>query len=399
MRALKYLTSDLTVCSIVSLAFMPAARVMLRSFLEFHPGARAALLVLDANLPTETPIPGVRVFTLSEIVTGDLTPYRFGYTPFELSCWAKPRLLNALLAEGHSCCIYLDADILVLSRFDEVLQMLERHSIVLTPHLTSLSNESSASIERELFASGAYNMGFLTIRDDESAKCFLKWWGHRTDTNCFHDIKSGLFVDQKWIDLVPGGFSNVGVLRHRGYNCAYWNLGERAIGEENCAFMVGTDPLRFFHFSGYEGGDKLSRHSEIAVDALPPTLKKLVREYFTRLQLEGWPAFLPSNYAFDRYTDGSAIEAIDRRAYWKVKDALPLGDPFSSSLLGDFLHLYRACDGDVTRACTLYHQPVRAKLYVGWRRAKALLRQLILSLLMKRQSGLLRQRDRSLGAK
>ncbi len=53
------------------------------------------------------------------------------------------------------------------------------------------------------------------------------------------------------MDLTPGLFEGVRVLRDPGYNVAYWNLHERAISLEGGPHVNGL-PLHFFHFSGFD---------------------------------------------------------------------------------------------------------------------------------------------------
>ena len=42
-------------------------------------------------------------------------------------------------------------------------------------------------------------------------------------------MPEGLFVDQRWVDLVPALFDDYVVMKRAGLNVAYWNLHERSI--------------------------------------------------------------------------------------------------------------------------------------------------------------------------
>ncbi len=57
------------------------------------------------------------------------------------------------------------------------------------------------------------------------------------------------------MDMVPGMFAGVRILREPGYNVAYWNLHERAVACTD-PLTVNGEPLHFFHFSGFDP-DKL----------------------------------------------------------------------------------------------------------------------------------------------
>ncbi len=71
--------------------------------------------------------------------------------------------------------------------------------------------------------------GVLALRDDEEARHLLEWWSARCLTQCRVDIARHLFTDQRWMDLAPSFVSRCHILRHPGYNVAYWNLAHRRV--------------------------------------------------------------------------------------------------------------------------------------------------------------------------
>jgi hypothetical protein len=99
----------------------------------------------------------------------------------------------------------------------------------------------------------------------------------------------GLFVDQKWIDLVPGYVSDVHVLRHPGYNVAYWDLGARRISRNGGDVLVNGERLAFFHFSGYNPHAPLrvSRYQNRATFGTRPDILPLFDDYRARLLAHG----------------------------------------------------------------------------------------------------------------
>ena len=62
-----------------------------------------------------------------------------------------------------------------------------------------------------------------------SPTTLLDWWGVRLERDCIVDPERGFFVDQRWIDLVPGMADDFYVLRDPGFNVAYWNLPTRTV--------------------------------------------------------------------------------------------------------------------------------------------------------------------------
>ena len=80
---------------------------------------------------------------------------------------------------------------------------------------------------------------------------FLKWMQSRLYEHCLNDLPSGLYVDQKWLDLAPSFFPGFGLIRDDTANVAYWNLHERPIEFKDGSFHTSGKPIKFFHFSGY----------------------------------------------------------------------------------------------------------------------------------------------------
>jgi len=62
-------------------------------------------------------------------------------------------------------------------------------------------------------AHGTYNLGFLAIRNDTNGRRLAEWWNERLLEYCFDDKTNGIFVDQKWCDLVPAMFDGVMIVR------------------------------------------------------------------------------------------------------------------------------------------------------------------------------------------
>lgn len=97
---------------------------------------------------------------------------------------------------------------------------------------------------------GIFNLGFIAVRNDAEAQRFATWWAERLYDWCHDRLDIGIFVDQKWCNLIPCFFDNVKVLRDPGYNVASWNLSQRklAFSADGEAQMNGK-PLRFYHFT------------------------------------------------------------------------------------------------------------------------------------------------------
>src|SRR5205807_387822 len=78
---------------------------------------------------------------------------------------------------------------------------------------------------------------------------FVEWWCDRVRTGCTNDHPEGMYGDQKWLELAPSICDGVRVLRHPGYNFAYWNAHERPLSCVGGAWTAAGWPLRFVHYS------------------------------------------------------------------------------------------------------------------------------------------------------
>jgi hypothetical protein len=151
------------------------------------------------------------------------------------------------------------------------------------------------------------------------------------------DLSAGIFVDQGWLDLAPGYFEGVQVLRDLGINVAYWNLNERPLAKTpEGRLLVGDSPLTCYHFSSFNPSSPqcLSRHIPTAFAALPPALQELMTGYADQLRRAGWEAAQPEGSAFSKLKDGTVIEPAWREAIRQGR--LPdVRDPFDPDAARD----------------------------------------------------------------
>ncbi len=157
-----------------------------------------------------------------------LDEMRARYNITELNTSIKPFVFSYLfdLHPGEPV-IYLDPDILVTSPLVELNACLDRGAdCVLTPHIVEPA-EFAEMEDRQFLLYGIYNLGFCALRDTPEVRRVVSWWGRRLETHCVIDLANGIFVDQKWADLLPAFIGRTEILRHPGYNVAYWNLSHR----------------------------------------------------------------------------------------------------------------------------------------------------------------------------
>ncbi len=371
--------SALAACTIVSKNYIPFARVLAESFFEHHPQGRFFVLLVDRNEGYVDP--EAERFELLEIEeldnVPDLRSFIFKYTLLECNTAIKPYLLEHLF-ERHELdnLVYFDPDILITGSLDELAALLGRHSIVLTPHLDAPIDDDAWPSELAILQSGAYNLGFIALARSETTARLLPWWQERLYDQCLVRIDQGLFVDQKWIDLVPGIFGGVRragsaqtvgraegeqtvgraggaqtvrraegeqavyILSHPGYNVAYWNLHGRTVTVGEGGPRANGEPLVFFHFSGVEPEtlDQVSKHQDRFTLADVGEAAELFRRYSALVVAAGYHDAKPWPYAFARFDNGVPIPEMARSLYHAQSPARRqrFGDPFAAAGEGSF---------------------------------------------------------------
>ena len=328
-------TARTAVCTIVARNYVPFARTLMGSLRDVHPDwERHVLLADEAGDVSASHAGEFRVVELGELDLPQPRRFLFRYSILELNTAVKPWLLEHLFRDrGYERVVYLDPDIYVYAPLVEVERALDSGSLAcLTPHLTGPLADGRKPSELDILRAGAYNLGFIALARHPALDHFLAWWQSKTEFDCVVDFAGGRFVDQKWIDLVPGMYPDVSILRHEGYNVAYWNLAHRHVKEEDGRILVNGRPLVFFHFSGLDPARPagFSKHQDrYALRDLGET-RRLVLEYRDRVLSNGYEEWRRRSYAFARFADGEPIADEVRSLYRKDPEVQEAGgdDPF-----------------------------------------------------------------------
>lgn len=321
-------------CTIVSSNYLAYARTLCDSFLSFHPSYKFYVLLVD-RLPEGFDASQERfeLVLVEDLGIPNFNSIAFKYGVVELNTNVKPTFLRTLLGRGVDQLIYFDPDILICSAVDLIYDSLITSTIVLTPHCTS-PNDESPYAEVLLLLNGVFNLGFVAVSRTTEAERFLVWWEHRCLTLGFNERWAGLFVDQKWINLVPCFFDPVKILKHPGCNVAYWNLHERTLGKAETSWIVnGTEQLVFFHFSGIsvDGENRISKHTDQFDLTSRPDLAELFADYRGRLIQNGIRNRSSCGYAFGSYSNGVLVNNLQRAAFAANLERFEAENPFDAA--------------------------------------------------------------------
>lgn len=303
-----------TICARNYLAY---ALTLRDSVLRHEPSADFLIFLADDAAASDE----VRNFTvpMEALSIPDLEDMCFRYDVLELSTALKPFCFqHAMKTLGYSQAVYLDPDIQLFGALTEVRNAFaERASCVLTPHLLApLPADGKQPSNLDILSSGTFNLGFAAFADTGESEAFLDWWARELRSHCYSDPSRGMFVDQKFVDFAPSFIGQLSVLRHPGYNVAYWNLAERSLSKTETGWVAGAEPLVFFHFSGVsvKNPGQLSKHQ---TRFLPPDLGpaiELVEAYIAQIIANGHETWSKTPYACGSFEDGSPIPLPVRRA-------------------------------------------------------------------------------------
>lgn len=283
-------TVVVTTCSANHLA---QAKSLGDSLLQYNPSYKLIIGLADkmpAGISKESFLP-YEIVEVHELNIPQFNEMYERYNTFELNCALKSFFLAHAMQRQPDHLLFMDSDMLAFESMAPINELLNSHSILLTPHILSpFPVDNHKPQERDILKAGIFNAGFLGLKNDETGNAFLKWWTSRMVDQCYEKPKWGWVVDQNWLNLVPIYYKNVKELDHKGCNVAYWNLHERAIEKKGNGFVVNkTYPLLFFHFSGYNIAmpEKVSRHqSRYGMNDFP-AVKELFAHYQERLVKNG----------------------------------------------------------------------------------------------------------------
>ncbi len=318
-----------TVCNV---AYLPKALVLADSLFE-HNRIQLKIFLVDRKVSLEVPSECAEIGWIEDANVPSLLELAFKYDITELGTCVKPFLMLQLLKEFEKV-IYLDPDTCVYSSFGQILDDLDRHSIVLTPHYVTPQANSLPDSDVGMMRFGSVNLGFYAVRNTEEGLRFLNWLWDRSFRLGYFETQFGLSTDQKWVSIAPCFFADLHISFNLGYNMAFWNVHERTLTMDPSGMYLvnGQHPLVFFHFSSFDDGNPefLSKRPFSDKPKKRSDLFEVSAAYKTRLDAKKM-LVAPVRYGFDYMSEGEYISPTLRRAYACVVNELPTGhDPFDS---------------------------------------------------------------------
>ncbi len=297
------------ICTVVSCSYIAYAVTLMQSVRDVHPDADR-FIVLANSYRDFTGLDAAAELIFCDDLGFDLIAnMKLWYAAKEFKAAIKPLVFRHMFDRlGFNEVVYIDPDILLFMPMNEVFAGLAEHNVVLVPHMMQPLQDGKEPPDLTVRKSGGYNLGFVGIRNDRSARALIDWWASRCYRDCRVDDAGNMFTDQRWMDLAPAFVPRPLILRHPGYNVAYWNLGHRRVRKAaKGSWLVDDGPLVFFHFSGVNPED-VETSGEVA---------DLCRLYHKRVLANGWLRYSRLSYGFAAFADGRPIE--DAMRHWLLR--------------------------------------------------------------------------------
>ena len=316
-------------------AYLGRALTLLASLRTAHPEWDVCALVVDE------PPPGVLqadllagfdlVLGLHDLGIPRVRAWLFKHDVIEACTAVKGAAMLHLMDAGYDVVIYLDPDIAVFQPLNPVMAALDQAAIVLTPHQASPNRNYWVMRDNELASMrlGVFNLGFIAVCSDGAGRRFAEWWAAQLERACYDDAETGLFTDQRYIDLVPALFDGVAILRDPGCNLASWNLSTRhvAIGLDGDITVNGA-PLRFMHFTKINsvGDIMIERYAGDSIEVLE------LWSWYRRKVAARQPSAIPPGYwHYGCFSNGAPILRAVRLLYRENRDLrAAFDDPYDA---------------------------------------------------------------------
>ena len=298
--------------------YFAQALLLERSFKAHHPDADFHIVLADRRDEAFAErFPDVSITWVEDIGLPNFAAHALRFDVIELSTNVKPHCM-LLLLEAYETAIFIDPDMVAYGFLSPVYEALSDGTIVVTPASTTPILDGHRPDDIEFLRVGVFNLGFIALKRCEEVRRFLRWWSDRCLGEGFHETQSGVFVDQKWVNLAPCYFEGCRILKDPGINMAQWNLHERTLSVVDDRYMVnGTTPLRLYHFSSFDPHrpQAIAKRQARFPEGSRADLAKLLDDYAREVLAAGFDEFSRLEYGFDYFPSGEYVSPTLRRIY------------------------------------------------------------------------------------
>lgn len=196
------------IVTIVDCEHLAEATVAIQSALKFYECDAYAFVATKRKIPE---VSDITWLNFNDVLGDELTELiYYKYSGDNLRWALKPCVLQHLL-KTHEQVIYFDCDCYFVDQWSFIWDEID--PILITPHWRNPTNKFT-------YLHGLYNAGFVGVsKGSEEA---MEWWKELCFWKTERNLEEGLFVDQRYLDLMPIEWG-ANICKHRGINAAPWN--------------------------------------------------------------------------------------------------------------------------------------------------------------------------------
>jgi hypothetical protein len=131
------------------------------------------------------------------------------------------------------------------------------------------------------------------MRKSNNSRLIAEWLSSRLSRYAYSGllrnnekfIKTNLFVDQLWLNLIPIYFDNIIICKDETLNLGHWNLYQGNLSTSNGRYFFDDRPVIITHFSNIpeDNPEIVSRHSSLYIDSPVRVWAILYSDYAKRL--------------------------------------------------------------------------------------------------------------------
>lgn len=264
-----------TFCTIITADYFPKALALYKSLSSYDADVELQLLVVDnkAVADISSHFPKIKTRTIETLADFTLVKElykKYAHISMDNFRWSmKPVFASWLLENSYDKVIYVDCDMFFVKNYRFLLDELDHHGFILTPHWNNADPLFHKESFLSNFTSGIFSAGFFGAGKDGLPA--LRWWANACHFMMGNNISIGVHDDQRYLDIVPVLFETTKIIRHRGCNIGSWNYKESSRSEVNGEVLINKKyPVVFIHFDEMLVSEILKGHDPL----LGPYLKE-----------------------------------------------------------------------------------------------------------------------------
>lgn len=247
-----------TICTIITGDYGHYAMALYDSIKEYNEDIIFSIFISQGKLSTKlenicAKNNKIRVYDEKDVASYEIAKKlkkKYKDTNHDAYRWGlKPVFINHLLSCDFEKVIYVDSDIYFFNDYNFLFSELDDCNVLLSPHWRS----SDPIIDQENFKlnfrDGIFNGGFIAANNQGIQA--MSYWAELCLYNCEVNREQGFYDDQRYLDILPTRFDNVGYIKHKGCNIANWNqIDCKRVKTTNDDVLINNKyPIIFIHFT------------------------------------------------------------------------------------------------------------------------------------------------------